>query len=150
MTVQGLEQLSKRLDELKKEIRYKGGRTGLRKAANVVAKAAKDKAMTFDDGDTGRSIANMIAVRWGARQFKRTGNLVFRVGVLKGAVIPKNNKDEGLKGPVPHWRLIEFGTSIMRAQPFMRPAMENNLTEIEQTFIRETNKAIDRAIKRGA
>ena len=146
----GVDALVAKLDAVSKEIRFKGGRFGLRKAANLVAAAAREKVSQVDDPETGRSIAKNVAVRFSNRTFKRTGNLLFRVGVLGGAALPKNNEDEGLKGPTPHWRLIETGTEKMRAQPFLRPALSENISACIDTFATETNKSIDRAIKRAA
>lgn len=146
--LQGVDALVAKLDSVSKEIRFKGGRFGLRKAANLVAAAAKEGAAQFDDAETGRSIAENVAVRFSNRTFKRTGDLLFRVGVLGGASIKGSNEDGGLKSPTPHWRLLEFGTEKMRAQPFMRPALSENISACIETFAAETNKSIDRAIKR--
>ena len=149
-TLQGVDSLIAKLDSISKEMKFKGGRFGLRKAANLVADAAKEKAMSLDDPETGRSIASNIAVRFSNRTFKRTGDLLFRVGVLGGAKLSKENKDEGSKGPTPHWRLIELGTSKMQAQPFLRPALENNVQAAIDVFAAETIKSIDRAIKKAS
>lgn len=145
----GLDELLGKLDRIKYETKYKGGRFALRKAARLVGDSAALLASRIDDPETGRSIAANIAERWSGRRFKRTGDLAFRVGVLHGAVIQKGNPDEGANGPTPHWRLLEFGTEKMRAQPFMRPALERNIGRATDVFAKEYEKAIDRAIKRG-
>ncbi len=146
----GIDGLLGKLDSLKYETRYKGGRFALRKAAQVVREAAKQNALTLDDAGTGRSIAQNITEKWNGREYKRTGNLAFRVGVQHGAKLPKDNKDEGAGGPTPHWRLLEFGTERMAAKPFMRPALENNISAATDEFIKQYEKAIDRAIKKAA
>lgn len=144
----GLDSLLGKLLSISQDVKYKGGRFALRRAAQVVRDAAKQNALRFDDAATGRTIADNIAERWNGKLFKRTGDLGFRVGVLKGAILPQNNKDEGAGGPTPHWRLKEFGTEKMPADPFMRPALEDNINAATDTFVREYEKAIDRAIKR--
>lgn len=151
-SILGLDSLLGKLDAVAYDVKRKGGRSALRKAAQVIAAKAKDGARRLDDSATGRSIADNIALRWNGRLFKRTGDLGFRVGVLHGAVLPKGGDkvDKGQNGPTPHWRLLEFGTERMRAQPFMRPALENSIGEVTSTFVTEYEKAIDRAIKRAA
>lgn len=146
--LQGLDELLGKLKAVKQDVRYKGGRFALRKAAQVVRDAAKQNAMRLDDAETGRSISDNIAERWNGRVYKSTGDLAFRVGVLGGAKVPKDNKDEGASGPTPHWRLLEFGTEKMAARPFMRPAMQNNIDQVVTVFVKEYTKAIDRAIAR--
>lgn len=145
--LEGLDSLLAKLDAVSKEIKFKGGRFGLRKAANLIADKAREGAHAIDDATTGRSIADNIAVRWSPRTFKRNGNLMFRVGVLGGAILLKD-PSKATSAPTPHWRLLEFGTENMRAQPFMRAAMAENADAAMATFAREAEKSIDRAIKK--
>lgn len=146
--MEGVEALSKRLESLSYDARRKGGRFALRKAAQVVRDAARQNAQTVDDSETGRSIARNINERWASRFNKSTGNLMFRVGVMGGARIPKDNVDEGLGGPTPHWRLLEFGTEKMRARPFFAKSLPENAQRATDTFINEFGRALDRALKR--
>ncbi|RCL28607.1 hypothetical protein C6A77_05810 [Pseudomonas sp. AFG_SD02_1510_Pfu_092] len=147
--ITGLDGLLGKLDSLSYDVRRKGGRAGLRKAAQVVMQKAKEGAERIDDKETGRSIADNIALRWNGKLFKQTGDLGFRVGVLHGAVL-KDGGDLSPNSPTPHWRLIEFGTEKMAAAPFMRPALANSISEVTNTFVTEYEKAIDRAIRRAA
>lgn len=145
----GLESLLGKFEAIGYDMKRKGGRTALRKAAQLVADKARQAAISIDDPDTGRSIAANIALRWNSRRFNRNGDLSFRVGVLGGAKIKiKGNPDQGKGGVTPHWRYWEFGTSKMRAQPFMRNALADNISEATNAFVTEYEKAIDRAIKR--
>lgn len=145
----GVDELLGKLDSITDDMKRKGGRAALRKAANVIANRAKANARRLDDPETGRSIADNIAVRWNGREFKRNGNLGFKIGVLHGAVL-KRHPDKAKNAPTPHWRLLEFGTENMRAQPIMRPAAENGAEEAMNTFVVEYGKSIDRAIARSA
>ena len=88
-------------------------------------------------------------MRWNGRLNKRTGDLGFRIGVLKGAVL-ENGGDLGSGSPTPHWRLLEFGTEKMRAQPFMRSALADNISATVNEFATHYEKGLDRAIKRAA
>lgn len=145
----GVDELLGKLESITDDMKRKGGRAALRKAANVIANRAKANARRLDDPETGRSIADNIAVRWNGREFKRNGNLGFRIGVLHGAVL-KRHPDKAKNAPTPHWRLLEFGTENMRAQPIMRPAAENGAEEAMNTFVEEYGKSIDRSIARAA
>ena len=148
-TITGLDSLLGKLDAVSYDVRRKGGRAALRKAAQVVVQKAKEAAERIDDKETGRSIADNIALRWNGRLFKQSGDLGFRIGVLHGAVL-KDGGDLSPNSPTPHWRLIEFGTEKMAAAPFMRPALANSIAEVTNTFVTEYEKAIDRAIRRAA
>lgn len=143
----GLDGLLGKLDEISDDLRRKGGRAALRRAGNVIAERAKSNARRIDDPATGRSIADNIAIRWNGRLFRRTGDLSFRVGVQYGAVL-KKHPETTANSPTPHWRLLEFGTEKMKAQPFMRPAADSSIDQVVATFTTEYDKAIDRAIAR--
>lgn len=151
-SITGLESLLGKLNAVSYDVRRKGGRAALRKAAQVVMQKAKEGAERIDDKETGRSIADNIALRWNGRLFKQTGDLGFRIGVLHGAVLAKKGEtvDRSTNAPTPHWRLIEFGAEKMAAAPFMRPALANSIAEVTNTFVSEYEKSIDRAIRRAA
>lgn len=147
--IEGRESLFAKFDAIAYDLKRKGGRSALRKAAMVVVKAAKQNALTVDDQETGRSISDNVALRWDGKRFKRTGDLGFRIGILHGAVLKKGG-DTSKNAPTPHWRLLEFGTEKMRAQPFFRRALSENIATVTDTFLAEYEKAIDRAINRAA
>ncbi|HSH43853.1 MAG TPA: HK97-gp10 family putative phage morphogenesis protein [Arenicellales bacterium] len=146
----GLEELYGKLDEATQDMKRRGGRFALRKAAQVVRDDAKRRAEQIDDPTTDADIAANIAERWSGRRFKRTGDLMFRVGVMGGA---GGNRPSAYYSKLPggdtrHWRHVEFGTEHSQAQPFMRPAMENNVGKAIDTFVREYDKALGRALRR--
>lgn len=145
----GIDSLVGKLEAISYDMKRKGGRSALRKAAQLVADKAKEGARKIDDAQTGRSIADNIVLRWNGRLFKSSGDLGFRIGVLHGAVL-KNGGDTSANSPTPHWRLIEFGTEKMAAQPFLRKALADNISEVTNIFLTEYEKAVDRAIKRAA
>ena len=95
-TLTGVDELMGKLESISDDMKRKGGRAALRKAANVIANRAKANAQRLDDPETGRSIADNIAVRWNGREFKRNGNLAFRIGVLHGAVLRKHPDKAGM------------------------------------------------------
>ena len=161
----GLPDLSAKFESMKYDVRKKGGRAALRKAAQMVAGFAKQGAAALDDPATSNSIAENIAVRWDGRLNKRTGDLGFRVGVLGGAASYANSAENRRKGRAGatyttggskgnpggdtwYWRHLEVGTSKMPANPFMRKALAEHIEEVTNEFIRHYDKALDRAIKR--
>jgi HK97 gp10 family phage protein len=153
--LEGLDELRGKLKELSQDVQFKGGRYALRKASNVVREAAKANAARVDDPATAESIEKNITVRWSARLFRRTGDLGFRVGVLGGAKgyakASGDVKGQGKANPggdTFYWRFLEFGTEKMRAQPFLRKALSENVNAATSEFIREYGKAADRALKR--
>lgn len=148
-SITGLEPLLAKLEGVSYDMKRKGGRFALRKAAQIVENALKQNAERVDDPETGRSIPANVALRWSGRLFKRTGNLGFRVGIRHGAVL-KNGGSTKANAPTPHWRLLEFGTEKMAAKPFARAALESNIGAATNEFISQYQKALDRAIKKAA
>ncbi|MCQ2994017.1 HK97 gp10 family phage protein [Pseudomonas syringae] len=148
----GIDSLVGKLESVSYDMKRKGGRSALRKAAQLVADKLKDNASRLDDPESKERISDNVALRWSGRTFKATGDLMFRVGILGGAGSKsKASAYDGLPGgDTRHWRLLEFGTENMAAKPFMRKALADNISEATNAFITEYEKAIDRAIKRAA
>jgi len=147
----GVDELLGRLNGLKQEVRKRSGRSALRKAANLIRSEAASRAEALNDPKSSPKISDNIAVRFSNGRFKRTGDLMFRVGVLGGAGGGGAGAFDGLPGKdTRHWRMLEFGTEHMAAKPFMRPALENNIGPATNIFIVELDKGISRAIKRQA
>lgn len=145
----GLDSVLGKFESVTYDVKRKGGRSALRKAAQMVAGFAKEGALKIDDADTGRSIADNIDLRWDGKRFKRNGDLGFRIGVKQGAKL-KDGGDTSPGSPTPHWRLLEFGTSKMPAEPFMRKALSEHISEITNEFVSQYDRALDRALKRAA
>lgn len=144
----GMDEAIKKLRALPVELRKKPGRSALGYAAKIVRLAAKDNALRIDDAGTGRRIADNIVQRFRSRYFKQTGDLMISVGVAtERGRIPKGNPDAGPGGNTPHWHLIELGTENARAEPFLRPALEQNIGAATDEFGRRLDKAIDRIVK---
>lgn len=148
-TLAGYSELLDKFNSLDDEVRYKGGRFALRKAANLIADKARQGAARIDDPATAQDIEKNIAVRWSSRTFKSTGNLAFRVGVMGGAggSKPTEYYKDNPGGDTRHWRYVEFGTHNHRAEPFMRPALENNIQQAVTVFGDELEKKIARLLK---
>lgn len=146
--LKGFDRVIGKMKGLAPAIRLKAGRSALGSAARVVTKAAKSNALRVDDQETGRRISENITQRFRSRYFKRTGDLMVSVGVgTEKGRIPKGNPDTGPKGNTPHWHLVELGTEKMQAQPFLRPALENNVGAVESEFAVKLERQIDKLVK---
>lgn len=148
-SITGLDGILGKMAEVKSDIRRKGGRFAARKAAQVVVDAAKANARKLDDPETRESIEKNIAMRFSGRRFKATGDIMFRVGVMGGANPANAKKSKDLPGGATwYWRFKELGTSKIPATPFLRPALEQNISPVIDTFATQYEKALDRAIRR--
>lgn len=146
-----LKELDAVLAKMKKlpiELRKKPARSALGSAVGVVRKAAKQNAVKIDDAETGRKIADNIVQRFRSKYYRQTGDIMISVGVAteKGR-IPKGNPDTGPKGNTPHWHLIELGTEQARAEPFLRPALTENLGRVSDVFVQKLGKQLDKLVK---
>lgn len=151
--VSGLDGIRNKMAQVKNEVNYKGGRAALRRAANVLRDQAQSNARRVDDHETETAIWKNVAVRWNGRAFKRNGVLAFRLGVLGGAQAGRA-AEKGASNPggiTWYWRMLEFGTSKMAAQPIFRPVPDQAGQKAVDVFARSFNQALDRVLaKRGA
>lgn len=138
--IKGLDQVLRRMKGLAPELKRKAARAAATKAMRIVRDAARAKAATFDDPETASNIAKKITTRYDGHGSKREGGVVVKVGVVGGARPRKGTEDEG------HWRFKELGREGVPADPFMRPALENNVERVTDTFVNELNPAIDKAL----
>lgn len=71
-----------------------------------------------------------------------------RTGALKAAIVKGEVMDGKIQigpsqqGPAFRAHFLEFGTSKMSAQPFMRPAFEQQKSKIEQIMAEEIRKGL--------
>lgn len=154
--IEGLDEVIQKLKSLGPDLQRKALRTGVRKGANLVKKAAVQKAPK----DTG-SMAKNIAVQFASRTSKEVKGVAFRVGVRGGAQASgakvkyarsrKGKRASRAAGSSTwYWRLVEFGTEKMKARPFMRPALSRNTDQIISTVAEDIDKGITTEMKRKA
>lgn len=149
--LEGMDALRKKLHAIPKDLSRKGFRSAMRKAANLVRDAAKANAAGIDDPDTGERIADNVAVRFSPKEYKRDGDVVFRVGILGGARKPDASGKLKVKqkgGPTWYWRFLEFGTSRIAAKPMLGPALAQNASAATDTAVAALNKEIDKAVRK--
>lgn len=156
LNIEGLDQLKRKLDQLSnpkkaKQIARKAGR----QAMNIVRDAARNAARNIDDPETAEKIYKEIVVQGG--KSRNSNEVKFKVGIRGGAKIPYTGNDDNrrkgrigksyqVEGKVFYWRFIEFGTSKMPATPFMRPALEKNISAATNKFAEVFNAEITKAL----
>lgn len=165
VNLSGLDSLLGKIGAVSDVTKNKAGRFALRKAAEVIRDRARSNALRIDDPLTKEDIQKNIVASFSSKQFRRTGDLAFRVGVMGGARQYANTKDNVRKsragktyktsgdkgnpgGDTWYWRFLEFGTEHASARPILRPAMNGVDNEVINVFSLEMEKAIDRAIRR--
>lgn len=141
----GVAALTKRIDALKVDVRFKGGRAALGAAARVVRDQIRQNAARVNDPQTPESIAKNVVERFASRSSKASGNPQFRVGVLGGAKSPGDPGAPG--GSTFHWRFVEFGTEKMAAQPIVRPAGEQSAQAAIDKFAVVYGRYLDKLAK---
>lgn len=136
--IQGLEAFLRKIQGVKKEIVGKAVRSAANKAMRPVRDSARNKAKGFDDPDSPSNISKNVAIS--TRNYPKKGEVVSKVGVRGGARPQPGNEDTG------HWRFKEFGTEKMAADPFMRPSLEENISQVVDGVVSELEPALDKAV----
>lgn len=161
--LKGLDNALARMRALPPKLRLRGLKAAVRKGGNVVKNAAVAKAKGIDDPLTAEQIAKNIAVQFSSRESKRQNGVVYRVGVRGGAKQYANTRENrranrvgqvyktaGSKGnpggDTWYWRFVELGTSRQRAQPFLQPAMAENVESATDAVVSELSVQIDKAL----
>ncbi len=149
-SILGLKEIKGKMQQLPEELVTKAVRPSLKKAAKLVRDAAYAGALAIDDPATQRRIADNLSLQFASRVFRRTqGDItMYRIGVsTERGRIPSPNDDTGTRGSTPHWHLVELGTEHSRSKPFMRPALDNNVNQVIDTFVNEFNSQLDKLTK---
>lgn len=163
--LEGLDAVLKKMRALPVDVRMKGARYAGRKGANLIRDAAIRNATGIDDPETREQIAKNVAVRFANREFRRTGDVMFLVGILGGARQYGNTKENVRKGRVGqtyktngssanpggdtwYWRFVELGTQKVAARPFLRPALAQNIGAATDEFTKHLDRWLDRYFRR--
>jgi HK97 gp10 family phage protein len=136
----GLEDLKGQIAGLEAEVAAKAIALAARRAFAPVLEAARALVPV----DTGLTRDHIVI----ARQKGGDDGTVVRVGLKVKAF--KGAAKLGRKTSSPHWRwrFIELGTVKMPAHPFLRPALDQNASEVLAILREELAKSIARALRR--
>jgi len=146
--VENMDEIIDKMSTFASKLQRKGTTQAARKAMNIVRDDARNRAKKLDDPSTPESVIweNIVTKKGSRREERRAkADVLMRVGVRGGAVDPKT----GDSAATFHWRFLEFGTSRIAAQKFMRPAFSENAQKVSDTFTAEMRKAIDRIARTG-
>jgi len=136
--VEGLRDLEAALDDLSKS----AGKGALRRALRTAAQPMADLAQSLAPrGDT-QTLAPSIAVS--TKLSKRQAGLHRRMFRNERAAVEMFVG----AGPLPSAHTQEFGTQHHRAQPFMRPAWDQDHRAMLDRLGKEMRAEIDKAIQR--
>ncbi len=137
--LKGLEDALRRMENMRVGTKNKHIRKALRKAMVPIRDQAKENAKGIDDPETKERIWRNIQIQSG--KVKGKGEIKYSVGV-KGGAKEKGNKKRGPGGDTFYFRFIEFGTSLVKAFPFMRLAFSQRKNEAGAIFVAELKKGI--------
>lgn len=143
--IQGLEPVQERLKRLGDPRLIKNAaRRSARKAMVIVRNSARNAAKALDDPETAEKIWKNIAIAAG--KTRNPNEVVMRVGVRGGASFSNPNPPNTSGGDTRHWRWVELGSVHNPPTPFMRPALQNNIQAVTNSFAENFNKEIDKEL----
>jgi HK97 gp10 family phage protein len=148
-TLQGFDEVRRKLALVKDEVRGKATRRSTRFASGIALLALRQSAAAVDDPKTARRIVDNLDIQFGTRVFRQTGKHLFRIGIATDYNnIPKGNPDTGPKGNTPHWHFKEYGTKFAREKPYMRNTFRSKITQIINRFAGALNWELDKILKK--
>lgn len=143
--IEGLDQVQEKLKRLgNPRLMKNAARRSMRRAMAIVRDAARSGAKNIDDPQTSEKIWKNIAIAAG--KTRNPNEVVMRVGVRGGASFSNPNPPNTSGGDTRHWRWIEFGSVHNPPTPFMRPALQNNIQAVTNSFAENFNREIDKEL----
>ncbi|WP_347452801.1 HK97-gp10 family putative phage morphogenesis protein [Acinetobacter thermotolerans] len=143
--IEGLDEVQEKLKRLgNPRLMKNAARRSARKAMAIVRDAARSGAKAIDDPQTAEKIWKNIAISAG--KTRNPNEVVMRVGVRGGASFSNPNPPNTSGGDTRHWRWVELGSVHNPPAPFMRPALQNNIQAVTNSFAENFNKEIDKEL----
>ena len=143
--IEGLDEVQGKLKRLgNPRLMKNAARRSARKAMAIVRDSARNAAKRIDDPQTSEKIWKNIAIAAG--KTRNQNEVVMRVGVRGGASFSNPNPPNTSGGDTRHWRWLEFGSVHNPPTPFMRPALQNNIQSVTNSFAENFNKEIDKEL----
>ena len=143
--IEGLDEVQEKLKRLANpRLMKNAARRSMRRAMAIVRDAARSGAKNIDDPQTAEKIWKNIAIAAG--KTRNPNEVVMRVGVRGGASFSNKNPPNTPGGDTRHWRWLEFGSVHNPPTPFMRPALQNNIQAVTNSFAENFNKEIDKEL----
>ncbi len=143
--IEGLDEVQEKLKRLANpRLMKNAARRSMRRAMAIVRDAARSGAKNIDDPQTVEKIWKNIAIAAG--KTRNPNEVIMRVGVRGGASFSNPNPPKTSGGDTRHWRWLEFGSVHNPPTPFMRPALQNNIQAVTNSFAENFNKEIDKEL----
>ena len=143
--IEGLDEVQEKLKRLgNPRLMKNAARRSMRKAMAIVRDSARNAAKGIDDPQTSEKIWKNIAIAAG--KTRNQNEVVMRVGVRGGASFSNPNPPNTSGGDTRHWRWLEFGSVHNPPTPFLRPALQNNIQAVTNSFAENFNKEIDKEL----
>jgi HK97 gp10 family phage protein len=143
--IEGLDEVQEKLKRLANpRLMKNAARRSMRKAMAIVRDSARNAAKGIDDPQTSEKIWKNIAIAAG--KTRNQNEVVMRVGVRGGASFSNPNPPNTSGGDTRHWRWLEFGSVHNPPTPFLRPALQNNIQAVTNSFAENFNKEIDKEL----
>lgn len=135
--IEGLSELGARMKTLTSDVNNRIARAATAAGAVVIRNAAQQKVPV----DSGNLKKNIIVKRLPKGESPLTSEHI--VTVRKGKLTSKQ-KSSGLKDAY-YGSFVEYGTAKMPAQPFMRPAYDQNKEKAAEAIKDRIRKRIEKA-----
>ena len=143
--IEGLDEVQGKLKRLgNPRLMKNAARRSMRKAMAIVRDSARNAAKGIDDPQTSEKIWKNIAIAAG--KTRNPNEVIMRVGVRGGASFSNPNPPNTSGGDTRHWRWVELGSVHNPPTPFMRPALQNNIQAVTNSFAENFNKEIDKEL----
>lgn len=143
--IEGLGEVQEKLKRLGNPRLIKNAaRRSARKAMAIVRDSARNAAKGIDDPQTAEKIWKNIAIAAG--KTRNPNEVIMRVGVRGGASFSNPNPPKTSGGDTRHFRWVEFGSANNPPTPFLRPALQNNIQAVTNSFAENFNKEIDKEL----
>ena len=143
--IEGLDEVQEKLKRLANpRLMKNAARRSMRKAMAIVRDAARSGAKNIDDLETAEKIWKNIAIAAG--KTRNPNEVIMRVGVRGGASFSNPNPPKTSGGDTRHFRWVEFGSANNPPTPFLRPALQNNIQAVTNSFAENFNKEIDKEL----
>ena len=141
--VEGLRQLGDAMRRLGADVAKKAARSATGSAAALVKKAAQDNIRKSPSIDSGSLLSAVIAKKLPNGQTPLTSEHIVTV---RGRGKTFNKKGQKI-ARAPHAGFVEFGTVEMPAEPFLRPALSQNVRPAIDKMAQVLKRRIDKAGK---
>uniref|UniRef100_UPI00403DDDE0 HK97-gp10 family putative phage morphogenesis protein n=1 Tax=Pasteurella multocida TaxID=747 RepID=UPI00403DDDE0 len=147
--VDGLDKLQKAMQELGRKTSNRIAVKAMRKGGAIVRDQARQNAPVLKETVPHRragTLKKAISSRTKVIRGGKTKTYVWVKGLSTKQVLKFKDKTGKASAYNPkdpfYWRFVEFGTSKMPAQPFLRPAFQQSKEQASKTIIETLHKEI--------